>query len=143
MITYYLRFPSQEAADNIGLRVNNPILYYLRFPSQDDWEQAAATIGLRVNNPILIEEEKIDPDTGEIIHPVYQDNWSWLPMYTHQWAVDVIGVLYNDDGVYNEEGEVITPPTVMPGWHVNYLGTLPEGWEAFEVTPEQPKRIFA
>lgn len=119
------------------------ITHYLRFPSQDDWEQAAATIGLRVNNPILIEDEKIDPDTGEIIPPVYQDNWSWLPMYTHQWGVDVIGVLYNDDGVYNEEGEVITPPTPLDGWHVNYLGNLPEGWGEYEVTPEQPKRIFA
>jgi len=66
-----------------------------------------------------------------------------LQAYTRDHAIDVIGVLYNDDGVYNEEGEVITLPTVIPGWHVNYLGTLPEGWEAFEVTPKQPKRIFA
>ena len=79
------------------------ITYCLRFPSQDDWEQAAAAIGLRVNNPILIEEEKIDPDTGEIIPPVYEDNWSWLPMYTHQWGVDEIGIIYNDDGVYDPE----------------------------------------
>jgi hypothetical protein len=31
----------------------------------------------------------------------------------------------------------------MPGWHVNYLGTLPEGWESYEVSPESPRRIFA
>jgi hypothetical protein len=43
------------------------ITYYLRFPSQDDWESAAAEAGFRVNNPILIEvtPESFDPDTGE------------------------------------------------------------------------------
>ena len=121
------------------------ITYYLRFPSQDDWEQAAAAIGLRVNNPILIEEEKIDPDTGEIIHPVYEDNWSWLPMYTHQWGVDEIGIIYNDDGVYDPEtGEELVPPTPMDGWHVNCISeTLPEELEDYLVRPSSPVRIFA
>ena len=70
-----------------------------------------------------------------------------LLAYTHDRAIDVVGVLYNNDGVYDvdENGEdiVVSPPTVMPGWHVNYLGALPEGWEEFEVTPENPKRVFA
>jgi hypothetical protein len=121
------------------------ITYCLRFPSQDDWEQAAAAIGLRVNNPILIEEEKIDPDTGEIIPPVYEDNWSWLPMYTHQWGVDEIGIIYNDDGVYDPEtGEELVPPTPMDGWHVNCISeTLPEELEDYLVRPSSPVRIFA
>jgi hypothetical protein len=121
------------------------ITYYLRFPSQDDWEQAAAAIGLRVNNPILIEEEKIDPDTGEIIPPVYEDNWSWLPMYTHQWGVDEIGIICNDDGVYDPEtGEELVPPTPMDGWHVNCISeTLPEELEDYLVRPSSPVRIFA
>ena len=66
-----------------------------------------------------------------------------LQAYTADHAIDVIGVLYNDDGVYDEEGEETTPPTAMTGWHVNYLGDLPEGWASFEVTPETPKRVFA
>ena len=121
------------------------ITYYFRFPSQDDWEQAAAAIGLRVNNPILIEDEKIDPDTGEIIPPVYEDNWSWLPMYTHQWGVDEIGIIYNDDGVYDPDtGEELVPPTPMDGWHVNCIReTLPEELEDYLVHPSSPVRIFA
>ena len=123
------------------------ITYYLRFPSQNDWEQAAAAIGLRVNNPILIEDEKIDPNTGEIIPPVYQDNWSWLPMYTHQWGVDEIGIIYYDDGVYDPDtGELITPPTPLDGWHVNYASqSLPTELVSYNLNPEPatPYRIFA
>ena len=55
----------------------------------------------------------------------------------------MIGTLYNDDGVYDEEGDEVSAPTAMTGFHVNYLGDLPEGWGAYEVTPEQPKRVFA
>jgi len=116
--------------------------YYLRFSSQEAWQQAAAAVGVRVNNPTLIEEESIDPDTGDIIPAVYEDNWSWS-YYTHDWAVDDVGVIYNDDGVYDDEGEVVTPPTPMAGWHVNFKGTLPDGWNANVVTPSTPYRIFA
>ena len=27
--------------------------------------------------------------------------------------MDIIGVIYNDDGVYDDEGELVTPPTPM------------------------------
>jgi len=116
---------------------------YLRFPSQEVWEQAAAAVGVRVNNPTLVEEESVDPDTGDIIPAVYEDNWSWN-YYTHDWAVDDVGVIYNDDGVYSDDGEVITPPTPMDGWHVNYKAeTLPSDLEAYVVTPNSPHRKFA
>ena len=80
--------------------------------------------------------------------PVYDDEGVELPSevlvaYTADRAIDVIGTLYNDDAVFDEEGEVTTPATAMTGYHVNYQGALPEGWEAFEVTPENPKRVFA
>jgi hypothetical protein len=117
---------------------------YLRFPSQDVWEQAAAAVGVRINNPTLVEEESVDPDTGDIIPAVYEDNWSWN-YYTHDWAVDDVGVIYNDDGVYDPDtGDVITPPTPMDGWHVNYkAATLPSDLEAYVVTPNSPHRKFA
>lgn len=99
---------------------------FFRFTDEEAWLTAARAAGFMIT---------VTDDEG--------NEQEQLVAYTHDRAIDVIGVLYNDDGVYNEEGEVITPPTVIPGWHVNYLGDLPEGWEAFEVTPEQPKRIFA
>ena len=45
---------------------------------------------------------------------------------THSHALDVIGVI-----------------SELEGWHVNYNGELPEGWEEFVVTPVEPVRVFA
>lgn len=62
---------------------------------------------------------------------------------SHTHALDVIGLIY-EGGVYDPDtGEVITPPTLLNGWHVNLIGALPEGWDAYEVTPKQPVRVFA
>jgi hypothetical protein len=61
---------------------------------------------------------------------------------SHNHALDVIGTITRG-GEWDEEGNVITPPTVLDGWHVNYSGELPEGWEEFVVEPEQPVRVFA
>ena len=119
------------------------ITTYLRFPSEEVWEQAAAAVGVRVNDPILVEDESFDKETGDVIPAVYEDNWSWN-YYTHDWAVDVVGVIYNDNAVYSDEGELITPPTPMDGWHVNYkAATLPSELEAYVVTPNSPHRKFA
>ena len=73
--------------------------------------------------------------------PDLQEQWSY---YTHEWAVDEVGIIYNDDGIYNQEtGEVITPPTPMEGWHVNVKSAEDIDWSGFTVTPETPYRKFA
>jgi hypothetical protein len=62
---------------------------------------------------------------------------------SHTHALDVIGPIY-EGGVYDPDtGDVITPPTLLDGWHVNYVGEMPDGWEQYVVTPEQPVRVFA
>ena len=62
---------------------------------------------------------------------------------SHSHALDVIGSI-SIGGTYDPEtGDVITPPTLLPGWHVNYIGDLPDGWDAYLVTPEQPVRVWA
>ena len=61
---------------------------------------------------------------------------------SHNHALDVIGTIARG-GEWDEEGNVITPPEMLNGWHLNYVGELPEGWEEFVVTPEQPVRVFA
>lgn len=96
---------------------------FFRFTDEAAWVTAAKAAGFYVT----------DPETETEV----------LQAYTAERAIDVIGTLYNDDGVYDEEGKEVTDPTPMEGWHVNYLGDLPDGWGAYEVTPEQPKRIFA
>lgn len=96
---------------------------YFRFTDEAAWVTAAKAAGFYVTNA--------ETETEELL------------AYTADRAIDVIGTLYNDDAVYDEEGEEVTAPTPMDGWHVNYLGDLPEGWETYEVYPEPPKRIFA
>jgi hypothetical protein len=62
---------------------------------------------------------------------------------SHGFAVDEIGVIY-EGGTYDPEtGEVITPPTALPGWHVNTLGLAPEAWDSYLVVVNSPARIFA
>ena len=62
---------------------------------------------------------------------------------SHTFAIDEVGTI-TKGGEYNPEtGEVITPPKVLSGWHVNYAGEPPEAWEKFLVTPEHPARVWA
>ena len=61
---------------------------------------------------------------------------------SHTHAIDEIGTIY-EGGTYDAEGVVITPPTALSGWHVNYIGELPDGWEEFLVTPQHPARVWA
>lgn len=54
--------------------------------------------------------------------------------------IDVLGILY-EPGTYDEEGNELTPPTPLEGFHVNTLEPLKEFGE-FLVTPKTPRRIF-
>ncbi len=106
---------------------------YLRFPNQTAWETAAAAAGFRINQPV----------SSEANPEIFEDRWTWL-YYTHDWAIDDVGILYNNDAIIDPETfELITPATPMVGWHINYIGTLPDGWDEFLVTPAAPYRVFA
>ena len=103
---------------------------YLRFPSQEVWKQAAQAVGILNVVNVGTEEQ-----------PDLQEQWSY---YTHEWACDEVGTIYNDDGVYNQEtGEVITPPTPMDGWHVNFKTDKDIDWSGFPVHPQTHYRKFA
>ena len=65
-----------------------------------------------------------------------------LQAYTHEHAIDVVGTI-TEGGEWDEDGNEIVAPTVLDGFHINYLGDMPDGWEAFEVIPENPHRVFA
>lgn len=92
--------------------------HYLRFPDESTGMAALDAAGL------LTEDGA--PLTASLSH-----------------ALDCIGSI-SIGGTYDPEtGDVITPPTLLPGWHVNYIGELPDGWEQYLVTPEQPVRVFA
>ena len=102
--------------------------YYLRFPTEEVWKQAAQAVGVLNVVNIGTEEE-----------PDLQEQWSY---YTNDYACDVVGVIYNDDGVYNQEtGEVITPPTAMDGWHVNFKSDKDIDWSGFPLPPNPLPRF--
>lgn len=61
---------------------------------------------------------------------------------SHTHALDVIGSIYVG-GEYDDDDDVITPPTLIPGWHCNFIGELPDDWEEYVVTPDQPARLWA
>ena len=49
-----------------------------------------------------------------------------LTAYTHDRAIDVVGEIPELDG-----------------WHVNFAGELPDGWEQYAVSPANPVRAWA
>lgn len=62
---------------------------------------------------------------------------------SHTHALDVIGEIRVGGEWDPETCEVITEPTLLEGWHVNYIGELPEGWEQYVVSPVNPVRVWA
>jgi hypothetical protein len=99
-----------------------PIGPFFRFPNEAAWTEAATEAGFFS-----------EPD---------EDGNTTLLAYTNDHAIDVIGVITRG-GEWDDEGNVITPPEVLDGWHVNYVGNLPDGWEGFLVEPTNPYRVFA
>ena len=95
--------------------------HYLRFPDESTGMVALDAAGLTTTNE--------DGDTVVL-----------TASHTH--ALDVIGPI-SKGGTYDPDtGEVITPPVLLSGWHVNYVGELPEGWAEYAVSPEQPARVW-
>lgn len=102
----------------IDLPLTPPPPQYFRFPDEATGMAALGAAGLLT-------------DDGEFITA------------SHSHALDVIGPI-SIGGTYDPEtGDVITPPTLLPGWHCNYIGELPDGWDQYVVTPAQPVRVWA
>ena len=92
-------------------------MYCFRFNSRNQFRTLAAAEGL-----------------------LTEDNELITASHTH--SLDEIGTIY-EGGTYDAEGEVITPPTPLTGWHVNTAGIAPEAWDEFRVTPQSPARVWA
>jgi hypothetical protein len=91
--------------------------HFLRFPDESAWTAAATEAGFLID------------DT--------------LTAYTHGHALDVVGQITRGGEYDPETGDVIVAPTVLDGFHVNFAGALPDGWDEFVVTPAAPYRVFA
>jgi hypothetical protein len=93
-------------------------MYCYKFQSRAQFRTLAAAEGLLT-------------DDGELITA------------SHTFAIDEVGVITKGGEYDPETGEVITPPKVLSGWHVNYAGEPPEAWSEYLVTPEHPARVWA
>ena len=100
---------------------------FLKFDSEEDWKNAAAMVGIL--------ETSIDEESGEQV-----ESWNY---YTQDWAIDVVGTIY-DPGTYDEEGNELTPPVPHEGWHVNakWNGAVPLTFSSRAIYPATPHRIF-
>ena len=99
-----------------------PIGPFFRFPDEETGWQKLAEAGLTT----ISEDDKLMPITA-----------------SHHHALDVIGPIYTGGSYDPETGDVIEPPVLLEGWHINYIGPLPDGWEQYAVHPKRPKRVFA
>jgi len=62
---------------------------------------------------------------------------------SHNHALDVIGIITRGGEWDPETGEQLVAPETLPGWHVNYIGDLPDGWTDYVVEPAAPVRVWA
>jgi hypothetical protein len=102
--------------------------HYLRFPSQEIADSKLTEVGYK-------RTETFDDQT-----------MTFYTVTDQVGDIDIVGEIWNDDGVYDEETfEVITPPTKKEGYHINIItsGALPEELQEFVVTPNNPYRVFA
>jgi hypothetical protein len=91
-------------------------MYCFRFPDQATFRSLAGTEGLLTEDDELITA-------------------------SHTFAIDEVGTL-SQGGEWDANGDVITPPTILPGWHVNYAGEPPEAWDQYLIVVNSASRVF-
>lgn len=105
--------------------------YYLRFASQEEADIKFTEVGYK-------HEVTFNDETR-----------TYYAVKDQVGDIDIIGDIYNNDGVYEIDGDgfpvVVTEPTKKEGYHVNIVlqGALPEALEEFVVVPTNPYRVFA
>ena len=110
--------------------LTSPTPTMFRFPDEPTWIAAGLAAGIYVKEPVLDDDGN---ETGEELK---------LVGYTQSYACDVIGRITRG-GEWDEDGNVITEPEVLDGWHINYQGEVPDEWEQYAVWPENPVRVWA
>ena len=97
---------------------------FFKFADEAAWLSAARAAGFMIT---------VTDDEG--------NETEQLQAYTSSHAIDVIGTI-TEGGEWDENGNELVAPTTLPGYHVNYQGDLPDGWESYEVKPLTPHRRF-
>jgi hypothetical protein len=118
--------------------------FYIRLNSEADTLTALAAFCHQDT------ETTVDDETGE--ETVTNVGEPYLVTATHDYAIDIVGVIYRPTGnmLTDDEGNEYPETAPLDGWHVNIRllnDTMLEAAEAvnavYGVVPETPARVWA
>jgi len=118
--------------------------FFIKLASEADMPTALAAFYRQDSTTV------VDPDTGE--EHVQLEGEPYLVQNTHDYAMDIVGVIHKPTGVMLTDAEGNEWPEMAPldGWHINIrlIGdAVREAVEAVDaaygVTPETPARVWA
>ena len=118
--------------------------FYIRLPSEADMPTALAAFYKQDSTTV------VDPDTGE--EHVQLEGEPYLVSTTHDYAIDLVGVIYEPTGetLTDDEGNEWPETAPLDGWHLNIRllnDTMRAETEALDaqygVTPNSPSRVWA
>ena len=106
---------------------------YIRFPDEQTGKSLLQEQGLYTLPTYTTTED------GEQV----QSTPEYFKQADLDFALDVIGEI-TIPGTYDPEtNQELTPSTTLPGWHINYIGEVPEAWQQYVLEPNNPVRKFA
>ena len=118
--------------------------FYIKLASDADMPVALAAFYRQDSTTV------VDPDTGE--EHVQLEGEPYLVATTHDYAIDIVGVIYKPTGVMltDDEGNEYPEQSPLEGWHVNIRllnDAMREAAEAvnetYGVVPATPARVWA
>ena len=125
--------------------------HFLKFTDEAHWNAEATTAGFFVDGELraYTTDHSIDV-VGLVVdvQGVYLEEGEDLDSMTKaqllDWALAHGNDLPNNwlKAEVKAACEEMLITTYVDGWHVNYQGTLPAGWDALEVFPNSPSRVW-
>jgi hypothetical protein len=118
--------------------------YFIKLPSEADMPTILNAFYRQDSTTV------VDPETGE--ESVQLEGEPYLVSTTHDYAIDLVGVIYEPTGVTLTDAEGNEWPETAPldGWHLNIRllnDTMRAETEALDaqygVTPNSPSRVWA
>jgi hypothetical protein len=118
--------------------------FYIKLNSEADMPVALAAFYRQDMTTV------VDPETGE--EHVQPEGEPYLVQNTHDYAIDIVGVIYRPTGnmLVDDEGNEYPETAPLDGWHVNIrligekMRDIVEAIDAqYGVTPETPARVWA
>ena len=118
--------------------------FYIKLNSEADMPVALAAFYRQDSTTV------VDPETGE--EHVQLEGEPYLVQNTHDYAIDVVGVIYKPTGnmLVDDEGNEYPETAPLDGWHVNIrligdkMRDIVKAIDAqYGVMPETPARVWA